>query len=514
MPIRMVKDKPGGNKRKRKPVNPGGGGSRRGGGMIGMLLPLLLKNPKLMIIAIIGFLIYLFVFSGGSNSNNSIIDSVFSTGMEMKPEKYKKSEIFAPLADNKKNPLPSKVSLLKYAPKRLNQGGQGSCVGWASSYAARTILYAKQTGQNPNNVRFSPSSLYNEINLPNCQGAYVHTAMKAMQEQGVLPYVDFPYNENSCSRELTSSEKQKARNFTIAGSNRLTKGSNPNNLETDLLAIKQNLAQGAPVIIGMMVGGSFMQNMRGRKTWIPSAQDYQMYGFGGHALCVIGYDDFKDGGSFQIMNSWGEEWGDQGIFWVNYNDFAHFNKEAYGLYPMGDANVKESDVLSLKFGLVKNDTKQNIAFKQKDKYLFQTVQAINKGDKFKIEVTNDATCYTYVFGMETDGSSYVLFPYTKIHSPYCGIVGTRLFPSDFSMQADQIGNKDFMAVLITKVPIDFDKVNTEINASEGSNYYEKVMNMLGRDILKTNFGIGENISFKGKLTEKSAIAVVMEIDKI
>jgi len=513
MPIRMVEDNPGGNKKRRIPTNPGGGGGRRGSGMIGMLLPLLMKKPKLMIFAIIAFGAYYFYTSMGSSSNSNLINQIFSTGMEMKPEEYKKSEIYAPLADNKKNPLPSKISLLKYAPQRLNQGSQGSCVGWASSYAARTILYAKQTGQDPNQIRFSPSSLYNEINLPNCQGAYVHTAMKTMKEQGVLPLSEFPYNENSCSNGLSSSQKNKARNFTIAGSNRLTKGSNQNNMKTDLLAMKQNLAQGAPVVIGMMVGGSFMQNMRGKDTWVPSAQDYQMYGFGGHALCVIGYDDFKDGGSFQIMNSWGEEWGDKGIFWVNYDDFAHFNKEAYGLYPMGDANIKESDILSLSFGLVKNSTKQNIAFKQKDKYLFETVQPIKKGDKFKIEVTNDATCYTYIFGMETDNSSYVLFPYTKKHSPYCGIVGTRLFPSDFSMQADQIGNKDYMAVLITKTPIDYDKANAQINAAQGDTYYQKVMNFLGNDILKTNFNTGSTISFKGKLTEQSAIAVVMEINK-
>jgi hypothetical protein len=36
-----------------------------------------------------------------------------------------------------------------------------------------------------------------------------------------------------------------------------------------MLAMKQQLAQGAPVVIGMMVGGSFMQDMEGQE-WIPT----------------------------------------------------------------------------------------------------------------------------------------------------------------------------------------------------------------------------------------------------
>lgn len=511
MAIRMVEDNPGGGNNRKRTTNPGGGGGGNiGGGMIGMLLPMLFRNPKILIVVAILFALFYFL---SPDMASNVVNNAFSTGMEMKESVYDQTEVFEPLADNKKNPLPSNVSLLQYAPKRLNQGKQGSCVGWASSYGARTILYAKQTGQNPDKVAFSPSSLYNEISLPNCQGAYVHTAMETMKKQGVLPFNDFPYDDNNCNKGLSSYQLSDAKNYTIQGYNRLTKGSNASNYTTDMLAIKQNLAQGAPVVIGMMVGGSFMQDMAGKEQWIPTASDYKQYGFGGHAMCVIGYDDYRDGGSFQLMNSWGPEWGKNGIAWISYRDFAEFNKEAYGVFPMGDANINDSKILNLDFGLVNNETKQNLKFVQKDKYLFQTAAPIKKGDKFKIEVTNDATCYIYVFGMEEDKSSYVLFPYTPKHSPYCGIVGTRLFPSDFSLQADQVGNTDYMAVLITKEPIDYDQVNAGINKEAGNTYYEKVMNFIGSDLLKTTFKVNQNISFSGEMNEKTAVAVVMQIDK-
>lgn len=83
-------------------------------------------------------------------------------------------------------------------------------------------------------------------------------------------------------------------------------------------AIKEHLAKDAPVVIGMMVGGSFMQPMMGKELWTPTDEDRSQMGFGGHAMCVIGYDDrrvakYANGesytGAFQIMNSWGPEWG-------------------------------------------------------------------------------------------------------------------------------------------------------------------------------------------------------------
>ncbi len=96
--------------------------------------------------------------------------------------------------------------------------------------------------------------------------------------------------------------------------------------------LKEHLAKDAPVVIGMMVGGSFMQGMMGKQMWAPTDEDRTQAGFGGHAMCVIGYDDRKQ--AFQIMNSWGPEWGENGIGWVRYADFKEFVREAYGVDPM------------------------------------------------------------------------------------------------------------------------------------------------------------------------------------
>ena len=528
MPIRIVKDKntQSNNNTPNRPTN-GGGGMGNIIAFLPLLLNLFKKKPKLAIgLAIVGC-IYLYTTGGFSGENDSqesnpvVVapdmesNKSYALGSTYDEEKYVNTEIFASLANNKKNPMPEKVTLLEFAPKRLNQGSQGSCVGWASSYAARTILESRATGKNPNQVAFSPSFLYNQIALPGCQGTYITEAMKSLEKVGDLPFSDFRYNEQSCSDKPDSYEKTEAKQYKIKGYNRLTL--NGDKHKTDVLAIKQNLAQGAPVVIGMMVGGSFMQQMQGKDVWRPTRADYNQRGFGGHAMCVIGYDDYKEGGAFEIMNSWGTDWGKDGVAWVSYSDFEYFTKEAYGLYPMGNAKDAKFDPnkLEMKFGIINNASGKNIPFEFVSGITFKTNSPIAVGTQFKIESTNSIECYTYVFGQETDKSSYVLFPYTAKHSPYCGITGTRLFPNDHSLVADDLGSKDYMAIVVSKSPLDYDKLNTMINNSEGSSYQEKIMNTLQSQIIsnvKFNSN-GETINANADTQGKNILAVVVEIDK-
>ncbi|MBK6732175.1 MAG: peptidase C1 [Bacteroidetes bacterium] len=516
MPIRMVEDpnEKRSSNTSRNTRSTGGGGM--GAALIPLLFSLFRKNPKSMIFVIIaGIAIYYFAGSKSCNSGDSSIMSSLFTGLDFNPEQYDNVEIFEPLADNVNNPLPEKISLEKFAPQRLNQGQQGSCVGWGSAYSARTILESIRTGKNPNDIAFSPSFLYNQISLDGCQGAYLNEAMDVMKGEGLLPFQQFPYNENECSKKPSAAQMQAAAAFKMPGYNRLTQGDTKGigNEQVDMLAIKQNLAQGAPVVIGMMVGGSFMQDMMGADVWIPTSSDYNMRGFGGHCMTVIGYDDYKEGGAFQLMNSWGSEWGKNGLAWVRYQDFATFTKEAYGIYPMGNPNKPLSNKFNVAFGLVNTETNDHIALSKTGPYIFKTIKPIAKGDKFKIEVTNSQECYTYVFGKETDGSNYTLFPYTEKHSPYCGITGTRLFPKDYSMQADDIGNADFIAIVVTKQPLDYKSFNDKVNSMQG-NYENKIADALGGQLLDgIQWKQGETIGFETNGGDDGAVLMVIEIDK-
>jgi hypothetical protein len=402
----------------------------------------------------------------------------YATGGFLDKNEFSKAAVYEGLsADDIRNPLPEFVSLAKFAPDRLNQGKQGSCVAWSSAYAAQTILLSSSRGLNPNQAALSPSYMYNQIGLQGCQGSYIIRAMKFMESRGGVPFNSFPYDESDCSRNPGSTLDGNAAQAKIHGFNRLTSTEDPDGI--NIRAVKEHLSAGAPVVIGMMVGGTFMEGMIGQKVWLPTQQDYRKIGFGGHAMCVVGYDDRLAGGSFQIMNSWGPEWGENGMGWVRYADFENFVVEAYGVDPMPKQGASENTPFDCEIGLVKVDEKAKpagyISLNASKPNLFSST-AVARGTRFKVEVKNSTECYVYVFGQETDGSSYTLFPYplpadpTKTaYTPYCGITGYRLFPKNKSMMPDDVGNKDYMAIVVSKSELPWYTLNGNITKG-GTNY--------------------------------------------
>ena len=53
-------------------------------------------------------------------------------------------------------------------------------------------------------------------------------------------------------------------------------------------------------------------------------------------MVIIGYDDEKFGGSYRVLNSYGDDWQDNGKTWIRYKDLvsgaksgANFRLKAY-----------------------------------------------------------------------------------------------------------------------------------------------------------------------------------------
>jgi hypothetical protein len=507
-------------------------GPRGGGGSIFSMLPLLMgmfRGKNLLLLLLIGGVIY-FMMGREGCSPAGLLDNAgdLTKGGFLDPKQFEKASIYEPLAeDNVRNPLPEMANLQRFAPAVGNQGKQGSCVAWSSAYAARSILEAARTGQKQ--TVYSPAFLYNQIGLQGCQGSYIIRAMEYMTKQGSIPYQQFPYDERDCSRQPDRSLIQQASTNRMRGFTRLSLGDR--NDAVDIRAIKENLAQGAPVVIGMMVGQSFMQGMMGKDLWIPEANDRSMMGFGGHAMCLVGYDDKKYGGAFLIMNSWGPEWGNNGFGWVRYPEFNYYVREAYGLEPMARTGQAAGTPLQCEVGLVqvafdgkKTVPQGYIPLRKSGNDSYVTTAPVRPGTKFKIEVRNNNECYIYVFGKETDGSGYTLFPYPakedpskSKYSPFCGITGYRLFPRDKSMTPDSIGQRDMIAVVVSASALDWYTVQGKLNSLPRSQSFQ---DRLGSALASArtsgvNMAASQkgNIQFSAPLQPGQAAWCFVEIDK-
>jgi hypothetical protein len=224
--------------------------------------------------------------------------------------------------------LPSRISYRQYCPVPNQQGNVSTCVGWAASYGALSTQQNIQMGVTNYMHKwaraFDPNFIYSFIKSDNdhfCKdGSSLGDAMKVLENYGCKPRVWEPWLE--CNDNETFSD------FTIALAAMYKIEdwySVPNDgiVENTKIALSYKL----PVVIGIYLTESFMKG-----TSLTYGQYNPRAGekyIGGHAMCVVGYDDTKFGGSFEVMNSYGTNYGDGGFVWISYEDFAATVGEAY-----------------------------------------------------------------------------------------------------------------------------------------------------------------------------------------
>ncbi len=242
--------------------------------------------------------------------------------------------------------VPVAVDLSGYFPRVGDQGAMGSCVSWAVGFAARAY-YARMVEGRDNadlsNVP-SPAFIYNATHEkstddnPCSNGSYTPNVFKLLQH-GAMSLADFPYDGKSCP-PISPKQKLAATDFKIAGFSLVgtwdpkTGAAGPDTVD----AVKAELAQGHPVIIGVDLNDDFenMHGPAGLSVWNAGAIDPSAP-WSGHEITLVGYDDTQQ--SFKFINSWGPEWGDNGFGRMTYDTFRQRADEAFVIEMPGDPEI-------------------------------------------------------------------------------------------------------------------------------------------------------------------------------
>ena len=90
--------------------------------------------------------------------------------------------------------------------------------------------------------------------------------------------------------------------------------------------MKSALVEGYPVILGINVYESFESDQVAKTGIVPMSKRGENL-LGGHAVLAVGYKDdvnSKGQGFVICRNSWGENWGDMGYFYLPYSYFAKY----------------------------------------------------------------------------------------------------------------------------------------------------------------------------------------------
>lgn len=411
-------------------------------------------------------------------SQPSYSQSDYFTGAVLDSAQYEKVNKSAPLSRGDFE-VPIRFSLKKYAPTPGNQGRQGSCVGWATAYAARTALEASQKSisnkSKVNEYRLSPAYVYNNVRANDqCEGSYISSALSFIQNNGVAPLSHFKYSDKSCVSIPSDSLRKVALPYRIGSYERLfNSGSMAKHVK-----VRQVLAKGYPVVIGMFIpeDSGFYDT---KSLWVPTQLDVDNLAAnraGGHAMTVVGYDDKKYGGAFEVINSWGTNWGDGGFFWISYSSFNKFVFEGYAMYPVAPPAPK---VLPVK---PKVDLKASVKFIHLDgnelklastnsASVSKMIPSLPSGSLFRTEVHSKQASFVYILGGDSTGKFVELFPGKKGLSPQLPSFSTMLIPGpteEYFTKLDNSVGQDVYLTLISRIPINSKSVLDKLNRERGS----------------------------------------------
>jgi len=252
------------------------------------------------------FLLLLFVFSCDVKPKMNANDNSYGKlGALMKDPGDIKDLPRLRLSTNSAS-LPVSFDLSLKLPPVGNQGNQNSCVGWAVGYALKTYQEKVETSWDvtiPQN-EFSPSWIYNQINFGYDSGAYFESAFNLVISSGADTLANFPYTDTNCILKPDSTSMARALSFKAVSYSMVA---------DDVATIKTLISQGNVIPFACYIYPDF-------DSLNPSNPIYDSLegtSRGGHALCIVGYDDSK--GAFYIINSWGQGWGINGYGWLSYN---------------------------------------------------------------------------------------------------------------------------------------------------------------------------------------------------
>lgn len=135
-------------------------------------------------------------------------------------------------------------------------------------------------------------------------GAQIRDGIKSIATTGICEDVLWPYNTANFAVKPPDTA------YTDALNHKAVKYYNVPIIEQDML---QALAQGFPVVIGIMVYESFESEKVADTGFVPMPKPNEQL-LGGHCVLVVGYNATE--GHLIVRNSWGKDWGDEGYFYL------------------------------------------------------------------------------------------------------------------------------------------------------------------------------------------------------
>lgn len=234
-------------------------------------------------------------------------------------------------------------SLKPYCPTPYNQGNTKSCVTFSCGYGAFTVQKAVSKGWSRAEATqnaYSAAYIFKQLNSGNANIKFA-AAFDFMSKNGICLDKTFS-NKHISEKVMPSAEAiNEAKKYilnplpiplceNLTKVKRILPAKSPEVIEAAakvaVAEIQTRLAQGAAVMIGTVTETDFQSTSYHKQAfWSPKDAVSTP-----HAMLIVGYDDT----AFEIMNSYGTEWGMGGFIKLKYTDLGKIFREAYILSPL------------------------------------------------------------------------------------------------------------------------------------------------------------------------------------
>ena len=263
-------------------------------------------------------------------------DAKLKTGLVLPaPEALHTAQMETPASfDDGDDKLPRSFSLRRKMPPARSQGSTNSCVGWSVGYGLLSYLYhdPKLPPRNPHYVYHwaSLNQLPKRGAPVEDRGCTFEDGFKAITRNGACDFDKYADFRKEPDNTLTKEAQEYRAKITLPPFELVT--SNLNSIKKALREeggkplpagfhlCREFAEQAAPAFFPWTIVGNPERSVQ---VWCQPGSP-MLDGAGKprdvlHAMLIVGYDD--DIGAFEVLNSYGKDWGDDGYVWVDYNFF-------------------------------------------------------------------------------------------------------------------------------------------------------------------------------------------------
>jgi hypothetical protein len=427
-----------------------------------------------------------------------------------------------------------------------DQGDLSTCaaISFAVSLTIQEARLRKLTNTEAiQKLLFSPAYVYTAakaIEDTDCTyGLVIHKVTEGIKDYGLVRHSAVG---SACLQEISSQLAATAFKKGLPDFNRFN---------LNLFEMRRAIADGNPVVVaidGNILGKSFMDLRTDLWTVDKVGGQSNM----GHCMVVVGYDDNKHGGAFEVMNSYGKGWGAQGYAWIKYDDLLKNIKYAVEVPPLSQVPpLAELPALDTTRGQIvvpvppttvvnKFEGRIRLAHKQKALEIvpaaqeqvnhnrgagtrpltqnshFIATQPVTYGSAYQVIMKNNAPCYIYILNYDSRNKVDILFPKNNV-SARMGAQDQIILPdAGTEIYFDDNKGTDYACFLFSKEALDLPKLQADLEKSEGV-FLERLEKVLGDKLATTKaghvrYGLGEGDLKLETLSDKSVMPLIIEFE--